>query len=77
MEIFIPDREPHDVMALVAQLRSIGIGGRDASYLASVAPPSEAGTPEMTMYMKEFELMVDARARPKAAALIGIPPSSS
>ncbi len=77
VEIFVPDREPHETMALVAQLRSIGIRGRHAAYLASVAPPREPGTPEMTMYLKEFDLMVDSAARPAAAEIIGIPPALS
>jgi hypothetical protein len=72
MEIFVPDRQPEETMALMARLHAIGIGGRDAAYLASVEPPQEPGTPEMADYVKGFELMVTAAARRPAAALLGL-----
>ncbi len=72
METFVPDREPADAMRLMSCLAAIGLAGRDAAYLASVAPPVEPGSPEMVRYLREFEFMVDHAARAAAAALIGL-----
>ena len=72
MEIFVPDRTPHETMALMERLRGLGIRGRDAAYLASVKPPEQPGSPEMRAYLRDFELMVDEKARASAAEAIGI-----
>jgi hypothetical protein len=72
MEIFVPDRQPQEALDLMGRLIEIGIGGRHAAYLATVAPPLEPGSPEMASYLKDFEFMVHARARPSAAALVGL-----
>ena len=73
MEIFVPDRQPQEAMDLMHRLLAIGIRGRHAAYLATVAPPQEPGSPEMASYLKDFEFMVHAPVRSSAAALIGIP----
>ncbi len=67
----MPDREPDEAMRMMSRLAAIGISGRDAAYLATVAPPAEAGSPEMIRYLREFEFMVDHPARAAAAAVIG------
>ena len=72
MEIFVPDRQPQEAIELMGRLVAIGIKGRHAAYLATVAPPQEPGSPEMASYLRDFEFMVQAPARPSAAALIGI-----
>lgn len=72
MEPFMAERPAPEVLALMRRLAALGIRGRDAAYLASIVPPVESGTPEMAMYLKEFEFIVDPAARPAAAALIGI-----
>ena len=73
VDIFIPGRTPEDVLALMARLAAIGVGGRDAAYLASVVPPEDESTPEMTRFLSDFEFMVHPSARRGAAALIGLP----
>ncbi len=72
MEIFVPERPADETIVLMHRLLAIGIGGRNAAYLASVKPPEQPGTPEAHMYLREFELMVGAGARAAAAALVGI-----
>ena len=47
--------------------------GRDAAYLASIVPPEDESTPEMTRFLSDFEFMVHPSARRGAAALIGLP----
>ena len=74
MEVFIPGRQPDQAFALMARLRELGIGGRDAAYLATVLPPQEWGTPEMACYIKELEFIVALAERPAAARLLGLPP---
>ncbi|HMC91699.1 MAG TPA: hypothetical protein VKI45_04485 [Allosphingosinicella sp.] len=71
MEVFVPDRSPAEVAALIRTLRALGLGGRDAAYLASVAPPAEAG-PERTRYREEFEFMVPPHARAPARTALGL-----
>ena len=66
------DRDPAEAMALMDRLLKLGIAGRDAAYLASLAPPIEQGTPEMTNYVREFEHMVTHAARASAATLVGL-----
>ncbi|HEX8534530.1 MAG TPA: hypothetical protein VF662_10205 [Allosphingosinicella sp.] len=73
MEIFVPDRQPQEAIELMGRLIEIGIGGRHAAYLATVAPPQEPGSPEMASYLRDFEFMVHASARQSAATLIGFP----
>jgi hypothetical protein len=72
MEVFVPDRDAAEVLALMGRLSDLGIAGRDAAYLASVYVPVETGTPEMTHFIREFEFMVAARSRVSAASLIGL-----
>ncbi len=73
MEQYVPDRPPHEAMSLMAKLHEIGIHGRDAAYLATVVPPQDHATPEMTSFLREFELMVAPASRTSAARLIGMP----
>jgi hypothetical protein len=72
MEIFVPDREDGEVMALMRRLHHLGIRGRDAAYLAGLTPPTELGSPERNNYLKDFQRMVAAESRASAAALIGL-----
>lgn len=72
MEVFEPDRGAAEVAALIGQLRGLGLRGRDAAYLASVAPPPEGQAAERARYVKEFAFMVPAEKRTAAAALLGV-----
>ncbi|HEY0313607.1 MAG TPA: hypothetical protein VGC56_14080 [Allosphingosinicella sp.] len=73
MEVFVPDRSPAEVAALIRTLRGLGLAGRDAAYLASVAPPLEPG-PERVRYREEFDFMVPPAARAPARAALGLQP---
>jgi hypothetical protein len=73
MEQYVPERAPHEALELMAKLNEIGIQGRDAAYLATVVPPRDQATPEMTSFLREFELMVAPASRSSAAMLIGMP----
>lgn len=72
MELFVPERCSEEILLIMSDLRDLGVGGRDAAYLASINPPEVEGTPEMAMYLKEFKLMVHRSARSRAADLLGI-----
>lgn len=72
MEPFVAERPADEVMLLMRRLIGLGVRGRDAAYLASIVPPADPASPEMAMYLKEFEFIVDEGARLEAAALIGI-----
>ncbi|MBV9930090.1 MAG: hypothetical protein JO013_04005 [Alphaproteobacteria bacterium] len=71
MEVFVGDRGAAEATALVARLKALGLRGRDAAYLASAAPPAEAG-PEQARYWKELAFMVPAAKRPAVCAVLGI-----
>ena len=72
MEIFVPDRDTDAVFALIAQLGELGIGGRDASYLASVEPYASADPQVRANYLAEFRFMVTPDRRAAAAGLVGL-----
>lgn len=72
VEIFVPDRDTDAVFALIAQLGELGIGGRDASYLASVEPYASADPQVRAKYLTEFRFMVTPDKRAAAAGLVGL-----
>lgn len=72
MEVFEPDRSPAEVAVLIGQLRGLGLCGRDAAYLASVAPPPEDQAAERARYGEEFDFMVPRDKRAAAAALLDV-----
>jgi hypothetical protein len=72
MEVFVGDRSPGEAALLVAQLKALGLRGRDAAYLASVAPPGAEAGPERARYWEELAFMVPAPKRAAVCALLGI-----
>jgi len=70
MEIFVGNRSPAEAAALVPALKALALRGRDAAYLASVAPPAEAG-PERARWWDELAFMVPAPKRDAVCALLG------
>lgn len=73
MEVFVGDRSPVEAAALVAKLKALGLRGRDAAYLASVAPPPPEAGPEQARYRDELAFMVPAAKRAAVCALLGLP----
>lgn len=71
MEVFVPSREDPDALALVERLKALGLAGRDAAYLACVAPPADDPSAHAN-YLAEFRFMVPADRRAEAAQLIGL-----
>lgn len=72
MEVFVPSREDPEALALVASLKQLGLAGRDAAYLACVAPPSPADVIAHRAYVAEFRFMVPPARRAEAARLVGL-----
>jgi hypothetical protein len=72
MEIFSPDREGAEAVRLTKKLKRLGIGGRDAAYLASVDPTRTVDDCVRANYRKEFRFMVARDQRAEAARLIGL-----
>ena len=71
MEVFEPSRD-EGVAELIVQLRALGLGGRDAAYLASVLPPTALDPPAETRFRCEFRFMVAPESRAAAARLLGL-----
>jgi hypothetical protein len=72
MELFVAGREGPEVLALVEQLKSLGLSGRDAAYLASVDLPASADPQVRANFVSEFRFMVGAERRVEAARLVGL-----
>lgn len=72
MEVFVATRAPAEVAKLMAQLRHLGISGRDAAYLASREPPGTADPVARKSFIAEFKYMVPPPSRDEAARLLGI-----
>jgi hypothetical protein len=72
MEVFVPSRDDPDALALVDRLKALGLAGRDAAYLACVAPPSPDDHSAHANYLAEFRFMVRPERRAEAARLIGL-----
>ena len=72
MEVFVPNRAHEEALALIEQLKRLGLAGRDASFLACVAPPSDSDPSARENYLNEFRFMVRPEHRPEAARLIGL-----
>ena len=72
MDVFIPDREAGRVLDLMHQLQALGIGGRDAAYLASVEPFRSPDPCVRDNYLAEFRFMVRREHRAAAARLVGL-----
>jgi hypothetical protein len=72
MEVFVGDRSPAEAAALVAKLKALGLGGRDAAYLASVAPPPTEAGPEEVRWWDELAFMVPPEKRAAVCALLGL-----
>ena len=79
MEVFEAARGPAEAAALAGRLKALGLRGRDAAYLASIAPPPAKAGPERARYWQELEFMVAAPLRDAACALLGIdaPPAAA
>jgi hypothetical protein len=71
MEVFVPSRDDPDALALVDRLKALGLAGRDAAYLACVAPPADDPSARAN-YLAEFRYMVRPEQRDEAARLIGL-----
>ena len=72
MEVFLPDRDPLEVLALITRLRALGVQGRDASFLASVRPAASWDDSVRANYLKEFRYMVGPDRRCAVAELLGL-----
>ena len=72
MEVFVPNRDDPEALALIARLKALGLAGRDAAYLACVAPPSGADPSARANYLSEFRFMVRPEQREEAARLVGL-----
>ena len=72
MEVFVPSRDDPDAIALIAQLKQLGLAGRDAAYLACVVPPSPSDPSAHENYLSEFRFMVRPDQRAEAARLVGL-----
>jgi hypothetical protein len=70
MEVFTPDRNGPEALALVARLKQLGIRGRDAAYLASVEFHRTTDECVRENYLAEFRFMVAPDRREEAARLI-------
>jgi hypothetical protein len=71
MDVIQGIRVPGEALPLVAALKRLGIGGRDAAYLASI--DFEAADAELRKnYRMEFRYMVGVDERAEAARLIGL-----
>ena len=72
MEVFVPSRDDPDALALIARLKQLGLAGRDAAYLACIAPPSPEDRSARENYLSEFRFMVRPEQRAEAARLVGL-----
>ena len=72
MEVFVSQREPEKAINLTEQLKALGLRGRDAAYLASIALPPLEDHGAVNQYLAEFRYMVSEESRPEAARLIGL-----
>jgi hypothetical protein len=72
MEMFVAERSPAEAAALAKRLKALGLRGRDAAYLASVAPPPAEPGPESVRYFEELDFMVPPPARAAVRALLGL-----
>jgi hypothetical protein len=65
-------QKPGEAALLVAQLKALGLRGRDAGYLASAAlPPPEAG-PEQARYWDDLAFIVPAAKPAAVCGLLGL-----
>ncbi|QAY75908.1 hypothetical protein [Sphingosinicella sp. BN140058] len=72
MEVFVPSRDDPEALALIARLKQLGLGGRDAAYLACIAPPAASDPSAHENYLSEFRFMVPPAQRAEAARLVGL-----
>jgi hypothetical protein len=72
VEVFIGDRGGAEISGLVAELKALGLRGRDAAYLASIDPYGSVDPEVRANYLREFKVMVGADQRAAAARLVGL-----
>lgn len=73
MEVFTPERESEAIFSLIGQLGALGVRGRDASYLASIAPDATSDPQLRDRYRAEFRYIVPPASQAAAALLLGMP----
>lgn len=70
MEMFVPDREPGAILELIDRLKAFGLRGRDAAFLASVAPCPSWDEQTQAAYLRDFRFIVPEPQRAAVAEML-------
>lgn len=70
MDVFLPDREPDAILELIDRLKAFGLRGRDAAFLASVAPCKSWDEQAHAAYVRDFRFIVPEPHRAAVAEML-------